>query len=168
MSLNQKGGSFMQIKQIISGGQTGADMGGLLAGEFLGIPTGGFAAAGFRTELGNKPELGTRFNLEDTRVYNYLHRTALNVHRSDGTALFGNCHEGGTLRTRQFCVKYKKPHFLVVDYERINYFRTWILVTNVQVLNVAGNRESVFPGLEQIVFRSLVEALKEWNDVDRG
>lgn len=29
------------VTKIISGGQTGADMGGLLAGELLHIPTGG-------------------------------------------------------------------------------------------------------------------------------
>ena len=40
------------IKKIISGGQTGADRGGLLAGRHLGIETGGTAPPDFITEVG--------------------------------------------------------------------------------------------------------------------
>ena len=39
------------IKTIISGGQTGADMGGLLA-ELVGIPRGGYCPKDFSDENG--------------------------------------------------------------------------------------------------------------------
>ncbi len=42
----------MMVRKIISGGQTGADRGGLLAGEALKIETGGTAPPIFMTELG--------------------------------------------------------------------------------------------------------------------
>ena len=38
------------IRQIISGGQTGADMGGLLASELIGIPRGGYCPDGYVDE----------------------------------------------------------------------------------------------------------------------
>jgi hypothetical protein len=39
---------------IISGGQTGADQGGLFAAEILKIKTGGYAPKGYRTEVPSK------------------------------------------------------------------------------------------------------------------
>ena len=47
--------------KVVSGGQCGADLGGLLAAELLGIPTGGIAPNGFRTEKGKQPILSSRF-----------------------------------------------------------------------------------------------------------
>src|SRR4026209_2505006 len=105
----------MRVTKIISGGQTGADIAGLKAAVLLGIPTGGFAAKGYRTENGLNPELGTLYGLVDTGVYNYLHRTELNVHRSDGTVLFGRVGETGTGRTKQYCKKHHKPWIHITD-----------------------------------------------------
>ncbi len=45
------------IECCISGGQSGADFGGLLAAKRCGIPTGGKIPKGFLTENGPKPEL---------------------------------------------------------------------------------------------------------------
>ena len=46
----------MSIKKIISGFQTGADIGGILAAKRLGLETGGTMPKGFRTEDGPRPE----------------------------------------------------------------------------------------------------------------
>lgn len=48
------------IEKIVSGGQTGADQGGLEAAEELGIPTGGWAPAGYYTEQGKHKTLPNR------------------------------------------------------------------------------------------------------------
>ena len=45
------------ITRIISGGQTGADRGGLDAGRDLGLEIGGFCPAGRRAEDGRVPEI---------------------------------------------------------------------------------------------------------------
>ena len=45
------------LECIISGGQTGADQGGLLAARKSGIQTGGWCPLGWRTELGPAPWL---------------------------------------------------------------------------------------------------------------
>ena len=51
------------IKKIVSGCQTGADLGGLEAALECGISTGGTVTKGCRTEDGEKPELISKFNL---------------------------------------------------------------------------------------------------------
>jgi hypothetical protein len=51
------------LTKIISGGQTGADFGALMAAEVLGIQTGGTAPQEFWTSDGKCPELGSRFKL---------------------------------------------------------------------------------------------------------
>lgn len=154
----------MKVTKILSGGQTGADTGGLLAAEELGIPTGGYAAKDFRTELGPNPKLGTRFHLEDTGIYNYLHRTELNVNRTDGTLIFGNVGEPGTSATRGLCRKFAKP-FLVVDYQvDVIVARDWLFDHKIKWLNVAGNRESKYPGIQNASYLFVVTMLKGWND----
>jgi hypothetical protein len=45
------------IERVISGGQTGADQGGLRAAQACGIPTGGWAPRGWLTEAGPAPWL---------------------------------------------------------------------------------------------------------------
>ena len=73
------------INKIISGGQTGADIGGLLAAKELNIPTGGTAPKGYRTELGSNFDLCDIFNLSEHSSDKYPPRTAANVKNSDGT-----------------------------------------------------------------------------------
>lgn len=46
----------MRPVRIISGGQTGADQGALVAAKQLGIETGGWTPRGFLTEAGPCPE----------------------------------------------------------------------------------------------------------------
>ena len=47
----------MWPKKIISGGQTGADLGALVGARRVGIETGGTAPKGFRTDRGLQPVL---------------------------------------------------------------------------------------------------------------
>ena len=51
------------LAKIISGGQTGADTGGLLAGKRLGIKTGGTAPPRFMTDAGTNYALHLSFGL---------------------------------------------------------------------------------------------------------
>lgn len=78
----------VRIEKIISGGQTGGDMGGLLAGQALGIPTAGYCPANWLTEKGPTPELRD-FGLQCTHAKGYSPRTRLNVAWGDGTIGFG-------------------------------------------------------------------------------
>jgi hypothetical protein len=150
---------------ICSGCQTGADLGGLIAAEKFGIPTGGYMPKGYRTEVGPKPEWAKRFNLQESSC-GYIGRTYENAKLGDGTIRFAyNFDSPGEICTLNACQKYNKP---VIDVDIENARSTqevvdWIKVNNIKVLNVAGNRGSVYPAIQGFVENYLVqvfEALK--------
>ncbi|MCK9439417.1 MAG: putative molybdenum carrier protein [Candidatus Caldatribacteriota bacterium] len=145
------------VKKIISGGQTGADFGGLLAGKELGLETGGTAPLGFKTENGSNLEL-KNFNLveSDSRFYN--DRTTANIKNSTGTIVFGNTNSIGSKSTIAICKRLGKPYIVNPTKEA---FLTWLAWNNIQTLNVAGNRESVSPSICEKVRNFLVTAIKE-------
>jgi len=149
------------IRRIISGGQTGADRGGLDAAIELGIAHGGWCPKGRRAEDG---EIPARYALTETAGRSYRERTDLNVRSSDGTVIFYRGRlEGGSRRTADTARKEGKPRLLV----RIEHmgeaveseFRAWVAEHRIEVLNVAGNRESRAPGIQQLVKRFLLRVL---------
>ena len=161
------------IKKVISGGQTGADMGGLFGAYTApGIETGGWAPKGFRTEAGPKKRLGKQYKLKETKSPTYPPRTKRNVLGSDGTLWFGSTNSPGARLTIRLCHKHNRP------VKRIRYsienrrspireipgLVKWIKRNNIEILNVAGNRESKNEGItmytEAVVSR-LLKALSE-------
>lgn len=153
----------MLIKRIISGGQTGGDRGGLLAGVALGIETGGHCPRDWRTEDGCDISLKD-FGLHMTTASGYPTRTRLNIENSHATVGFGDQNSPGMLLTYKYCREHGKPYLSVESiksfpHEDEPYFIDWLERNNVTILNVAGNRESTNPGIEQHVATFLIEAL---------
>jgi len=142
------------LRQVISGAQTGSDFGGLLAAEQAGIPTGGYCPKNCRTEVGDKPEFIDRFGLQETSTNNYVPRTYANAKLGDGTIRFAFDFDSiGEVCTKNACDKYCKP-VIDVDVENprpVQEVIEWIKEHNIKVLNVAGNRESKYPGMEKFV-----------------
>jgi len=133
------------LKKIISGGQTGADRGGLEAAKECNIPTGGTAPYKYRTE--NGPDLSLKdYGLEDCGVSRYTHRTEMNVKNSDGTVIFTRIASSGSLKTLEYCEKYNKPYIMNPLLPVL--LSDWLVENNIEVLNVAGNRESKAPGIQ--------------------
>lgn len=154
------------LHTVISGGQTGADQGGLLAARDAGVRTGGTAPALYKTAIGYNPLLEA-FGL--VAAGDYSTRTRQNVRDSDATVILSqNMDSPGTVLTRQFCVSEQKPRLelniaeiveiakgsptdpnvdsaLNLVFEKAGELVKFIQDHNVQVLNVAGNRER--PGL---------------------
>lgn len=149
------------LRKIISGAQTGADQGGLEAAKLLGLETGGMMPAGCRTELGPMPELVGRFGLVISASEDYPPRTKFNVIDSDGTIIFGDIEEIGSRLTRKLCKERNKPCLVVDDFtdENLASIRKFVAKYKIRTLNVAGNRESKLPGLQEAVRDFLVEAL---------
>ena len=146
------------IKKIISGGQTGADKGGLLAGKALGIETGGTAPPHYQTEAG--PDLSLRdLNLiegeYDSRIY--PKRTRRNVRDSDGTLLMGDTNTPGTRLTLRLCKELSKPYIINPTSSDLKW---WLTVNNIEILNVAGNRESRHPGITKETYQLLYSTLE--------
>lgn len=152
------------ISKIISGGQLGADQGGLQAAKGLGIATGGFIPKNYRTELGNQPELKELYGLEETESSEYPPRTAMNIKSSDGTIRIAtNFNSAGEKLTLKLIKQYNKPYFDInplfpCDVKEV---QKWIRDNRISVLNIAGNRESASSGIEEFTKKFLTECLKE-------
>lgn len=147
----------MTVKKIISGGQTGADQGGLAAAKELDLQTGGWAPIGWNTEVGAAKELLLSYGLVECKS-GYNERTYLNVHDSDGTVLFGSTSSPGSKLTLSYCISSLggKPYIVNPTQEE---FRKWLKKEKIETLNIAGNRESVSRGIGERVRSFLVEAL---------
>jgi len=151
------------ITKIISGGQTGSDRGGLEAGRILKLETGGIAPKGFKTETGSDPSLRD-YGIIEHSSEGYAPRTILNVKNSDGTVWFGNENSPGGKLTISTCVKFRKPH--AINPSKLTLI-DWINKKNIRVINVAGNRESSFPGLYERVKNFLVMVLTSKEYLER-
>lgn len=133
------------IRKIISGGQTGADQGGLDAAIKLGIPHGGWIPKGRKTEAGRLPEC---YTMQEMRTVNYAARTERNVLASDGTLILSHGQlKGGSALTWRLAHKHGQP-CLHIDLAAISKFQAalkishWLTDRRIRVLNVAGPRAS--------------------------
>ena len=98
---------MVETIKIVSGGQTGADRGGLDAAIELGIPHGGWCPKGRLAEDGCIPY---KYLLEEMASADYLKRTEQNVIDSDATIIFTfEKPTGGSKRTLGFTKKHNRP-----------------------------------------------------------
>ncbi|KKN70576.1 hypothetical protein LCGC14_0430070 [marine sediment metagenome] len=150
----------MPLRKIISGGQTGADQGGLVAGKKLLLETGGTAPYNWMTDEGPFLELESHFGLVmgpyDRAIY--PKRTKRNVEDSDGTVLFGRMSSAGSKLTIRFCKALGKPYIVNPN---VRVLKRFVEINNIEILNVAGNRESKNPGIAGSTIETLVEAFGE-------
>jgi len=153
----------MIITKIISGGQTGVDSGALDAALSLSIPVSGYCPKGRLCETGIIPE---RFPLIEMPVKTYKSRTEKNVIESDGTLiLYENSNlKGGTLLTYLFAEQQKKP-CLILRFKNIDNqkkFNNWLKKHKIKVLNIAGPRESKYPGIYKKTLKLTTALLKKF------
>jgi hypothetical protein len=135
------------IQQIVSGGQTGVDRAALDVAIAVGLPHGGWCPRGRVAEDGPIP---SDYQLRETESADYPVRTEQNILDSDGTLiLYCGRLFGGTELTRRLARKHGKPYMLV-DLEKDTRPADavgWMRENSIRVLNVAGPRESSFPGI---------------------
>jgi hypothetical protein len=153
--------------KIISGGQTGADRGGLDAAISLKIPYGGWCPSGRRAEDGIIPAKYSKLQEAPSSYYGV--RNEMNVLHSDATLVF--CYSipdsHGTRMTVSYCKKHNKPWFdvfteigmFVDDDEGYKYMAS--LLKEFNVLNVAGTRESNMPGIQKTVKGRCLEIFRQ-------
>lgn len=142
-------------RKIISGGQTGADRGGLDAAMELGIPHGGWCPKGRRAEDGVVPR---EYGLKETRSAGYPERTEQNVLWADGTVVFTHGKPtGGSKLTIELAKGHGKP-VLHVDLDKLTpreaaaEVRAWMEREGVDILNIAGSREGSSAGIHREVW----------------
>ena len=143
--------------RVISGGQTGADQGGLAAAEALGLRTGGFAPKGWRTEAGRTSSLGTRYGLTQHVSSAYPPRTEANVKAADLTVVYDE--SGGKSPGSKLTIRLCRGHgklFLVNP--PVEELAIVLRLADLRVVNIAGNRESSHPGIGERVKKHLMAA----------
>lgn len=156
------------ICKVISGFQTGADTGGILAASALDLETGGNVPKDYRDEngVGNK-EFMLSMGARPTLLLGYEYRTECNVFESDGTVVFGDRTSPGSRMTSVMVQRYAKPN-LWLDWNAKSgwqatgarkLFRDWVEQNGIVVLNCAGNRESRNPGICEAVCEFLMDVL---------
>lgn len=148
------------IQKIISGGQTGVDRAALDAAIFLNMSHGGYCPKGRKAEDGI---IDPKYKLVETNVQDYHQRTELNVLNSDGTLIFyKHLITGGTLLTLKKCQQHQRP-FILIDLdihqgkELFDKMNEWVLSFQIQILNIAGPRES-----KQAIYQDVFDLLKEY------
>lgn len=150
------------IKKIISGGQTGVDRAGLDAAMLLKISTGGYCPKGYMTENGEDRKL-KKYGLKELSACRYEDRTIKNVLTSDGTVIFCRTDENkniigeGTQLTFSVAMDNDKP--VIINPTKIKFVK-WVMKYNIKILNVAGNRESQYPGIYKKTKTFLIKTLK--------
>ncbi len=140
----------MNVKKIVSGGQTGADRAALEVAIDRGVDHGGWCPQGRAAEDGLIAE---KYQLQELPDGGHRQRTKRNVIDSDGTLILNIGElDGGSLATLRFAEKHGKPHLVIqIDHGvrkgEIEMVRNWLGEQSIAVLNVAGPRESKRPGI---------------------
>lgn len=157
--------------KIISGGQTGVDRAALDAALEHGIECGGWCPAGRLNELGKIPQ---RYPLQEVKQHVkegaalwepksdiFAERTLRNVENSDGTiVIYPGRLRGGSEYTIKCCSELKRPD-RSIDAAKISPEEAAELIVEfvrkerIRTLNVAGPRQSEWPGGYDYAFRVL-------------
>jgi len=145
------------IHRIISGGQTGADQGGLDFALSCGLDCGGMCPHGRRSEAGPIP---SHYPLTEHASWKYPPRTEANVKNSDATLIFAWKPEStGTALTERLCWAFDKPfktiHTKDPEQAAIEAREFLRQLPDHATLNIAGNRESQGLGLCKFVVSAL-------------
>ena len=168
------------ITKIISGGQTGADRGGLDAAIHCDLPHGGWCPKGRKAEDGGIP---VEYHLTEMSSAAYPPRTKTNVVDADATIIFTygplsdgslktmtyahhlgkSYHQVDLSRTRHKKAVVEIMRWLAGD-EELNDYDAYVAYPPLAcILNVAGARETHAPGIQDAVFRLMVDVLMKVN-----
>ena len=153
------------IRKIISGGQTGADRAGLDFAIEARLAHGGYVPKGRKAEDGR---IDGKYHLTELAANSYPERTKRNVLESDGTIILSLNEKlsGGSALTLSYARHANKPvlhiHNSETGRDRLSYhvrqLKDFIKSNAIEVLNVAGPRESNEPG----VYRFTLQLLRQY------
>jgi len=143
-----------KLRKVISGGQTGADIAGVMTAKKFGYEVGGWMPLGFKTLAGSKPRYAELYGMLEHSSASYPPRTHCNVSESDGTIRFAfNFDSAGEKCTLKAIEKFKKHHIDVdcINPRSVSEVVLWIIQKEIEILNVAGNSEKSAMGITEFV-----------------
>lgn len=155
-------GKLNLIARVISGGQTGADTGALIAARRAGVPTGGWAAKYWETEEGSTPFLA-EYGLKEFAIEGYRARTIANVTLADAVLWFGFPDSPGARLTFRQSEILARPVKRVENRTSPKDVADWIVKlaeAGPIVLMVSGNRASRCEGIQIIAETFMGEVFK--------
>jgi hypothetical protein len=150
------------LEVIITGGQTGADQAAWRAASNSGLKTSGWMRKGFLTEEGPRPEFAKLYGARELDSPEYRVRTEENVRDSDATIWFGSIDTPGARTTLSAIKILGRPQQIIKpnDLIRPSAIASWLARNpSIRRLNVAGNRESIEPGIGDRVERFLTQMM---------
>lgn len=167
-----------ELEEVRSGGQTGADIAGVIAAHVFGIPTSGLLPKGWTTLDGPKPQYEKLFNMKEHYAKAYPPRTYENVKLADATLRFAtDFNSAGERCTLKAVTSYSKPFMDVHPGSEPDpsVVAQWIRDGGYRRLNIAGNSRQTSPQIGLFtfdylsnVFRKLgyspLEELKEFHN----
>ncbi len=161
------------LTKLVTGGQTGVDLGALEAAHHLNIPTGGWC-----------PPLVNDYWISVAKTYGLTPtkkelsilgkeiprslRTEFNVRDTDGTLIMlpnpSFEPDEGTLFSERIAKIYEKPvkRIYLSNSEIVTITSNWLIENQIKVLNVSGPSEENCPGIRELVKKhwiSVVERL---------
>jgi hypothetical protein len=153
------------IRLVISGFQTGADIGGIRAARRFSIPTSGYISQGFRTLAGPRPEYASLYGAREHPSPAYPPRTKSNVLWADAVLWFGSHRTVGGRLTLRLCDQFHRPYHLVPDLgadpEEAHGWLLEALWDTEGLLLIAGNRDTPSHPMEQWVERWLTAFFRD-------
>jgi hypothetical protein len=133
----------INLRKVISGGQTGVDRAALDAAMAAGLAVGGWCPKGRLAEDG---PISDRYPLQEAPKRYYGQRTEWNVRDSDGTLIlyWGELQDGTLATVKLARDTYRRPLLIdnLLDPVDLKEVVDWIERRNIEKLNVAGPRES--------------------------
>ncbi len=137
----------MQIRKVVSGGQTGVDRAALDSAIALAIPHGGWCPSGRRALDG---PIDAAYHLRETPSAGYPQRTEWNIRDSDGTLILSwGAPGGGSALTARLAESMKKP-LKIIDLcnpKPIREVWQWLAEQDIRELNIAGPRHTANPNI---------------------
>lgn len=144
--------------KIISGAQTGVDRAALDVALKYRIECGGWCPAGRLDEFGRIPD---HYPVQELTAGSFTQRTLQNVKDSDGTVIiYSGKLGGGTEQTVRFCIELQQPHQLTDALkasaeDAAKVIADFVGKNKIDILNVAGPRQSEWPEGYDYAFRAL-------------
>jgi len=157
-----------QLRNVISGGQTGVDQAALLAAQACGLTIGGWCPPGRESEAGPIPE---RFPLRETPLVRSAEapdvprslRTEWNVRDADAvlivTAGRGAADDPGSVWAAECARRYGRPLLEIdlADPQAATCIVDWLRAAPIETLSVGGPSERTEPGIGEAAYALLVD-----------
>jgi len=154
------------IKKIIASSQTGVNRAVLDAAIGKNITCAGWCPKGRLAEDGALPK---RYPLQEAKFSDERIPTEMNVIEGDGTLILTRGRPTGCIALSEVIARRNSKPLLVVDLLKIrnrdmmlSFIRKWIDDKRIEILNVAGPRESRCPGIYQdtrVLLEMLIDGL---------